>query len=85
MATKRTPLLRSARHRITPEAVAAFDVGDWMALHRALGLRPWQASPLDASTPEPPAGCGPNDAWRESWPLARVLRADLQGSGKGRA
>jgi hypothetical protein len=53
MVTKRTPINRPARSRITAEAVNAFrrmesasdDDAFWDAhhdLHRALGLRPWQ-------------------------------------------
>lgn len=69
-----------SEHRITPEAVAAFRRGDWMELHRLLGLRPWHPSPLDAYDPDPPAWAGPGDAWREFWPLARDLRAKLSAS-----
>lgn len=48
-------------------------------LHRALGLRLWQPSPLDADTDEPPRWAGRHDAWREGWPLARELRLALHG------
>lgn len=34
-------------HLITPEAAEAFEAGD-KALHKALGLKPWHASPLPA-------------------------------------
>ena len=71
----RTPKAR--QHRITATALEAFEAGDWIALHRALGLRPWQPSPLDAATPEAPEWAGRLDAWREGWPLARELRAEL--------
>ena len=33
-------------HRITSEAVAAYIARDFTGLHRALGLMPWQPSPL---------------------------------------
>lgn len=36
-------------HRITPTAIEAFIAGDYFELHRALGLRPWEASPLPLS------------------------------------
>lgn len=36
-------------HLITPDAIDAFVASDWHALHAALGLRPWQYSPLDAT------------------------------------
>ena len=41
----RTP--KSRPHRITEAAVEAFRAGDELALHRALGLRPWMPSPLE--------------------------------------
>lgn len=56
MPTKRRTA-KSREHRITPEALAAFKAGDSIRLHRALGLRPWQPSPLEADTgpvPWPP-------------------------------
>jgi len=46
MVTNRTPLNRSARRRLTPEVIAAWKAGDESALHRALGLFPWDQSPL---------------------------------------
>lgn len=64
-------------HRITPETVNAFRAGDAIALHRALGLRPWQTSPLDADTPEPPPDMH-GGAWADSWPLAFELRTMLE-------
>lgn len=78
MSTKRVPIDRVGRHRITPAAVVAFAAGDWIGLHRALGLRPWEPSPLDAETLSPPVGCGSTDAWAVGWPLARQLRAELE-------
>ena len=69
-------LVKVREHRITPEAIAAFRAGDSLALHRALGLRPWQISPLDVEAGEPcvyPAGSG----GAMSWPLALELRAEL--------
>jgi hypothetical protein len=46
MPTNRTPINRRAARRITPEAIDAWKRADFMALHRALGLMPWQPSPL---------------------------------------
>lgn len=68
---------RAAKNRslITPAAVEAFKVEDWMALHRALGLKPWHVSPLDAVGPCPYRDDG--SAGAEFWPLARLLRAQL--------
>ena len=75
MPTKRRAAKGKA-HRITRQAVEAFTAGDTLALHRALGLRPWQPSPLDADTPEPPAWAG--TLWAEGWALARHLRGALE-------
>ena len=61
------------QHRITAEAVAAFKSGDERGLHAALGLRPWEASPLDENNPYP-AG----SAFAKSWQQSRDLRAELE-------
>jgi hypothetical protein len=69
---------RTAKRReypITPAAVAAFEAGDWMALHQSLGLRPWHESPLDAEGDAP--------SWLpqhqlQYWELAKDLRAELE-------
>ncbi|RWA62132.1 hypothetical protein [Mesorhizobium sp.] len=42
---------------ITPAAVEAFQANDVKALHRALGLRPWEMSPLPRDVE--PLGCDP--------------------------
>ena len=46
MATKRTPLQRGRKHRITDAAIAAWKRCDGAELQRALGLRPSSRSPL---------------------------------------
>ena len=46
MTTKRTRIRRPQKRRITPEAIAAWHACDYNALHIALGLRVWEASPL---------------------------------------
>jgi hypothetical protein len=61
-------------HRITADAAAAFRACDRMALHRALGLKPWQPSPLDVD-PHPPRPDG--TAWAASWSQAVELRQEL--------
>ena len=61
-------LSKSRAHRITPEAIAAFQAGDRMALHRALGalcLGPWMPSPLETDGPTPPTWSAPRSAWRD--------------------
>lgn len=66
---------KGREYRVTREAVEAFGKGDVVTLHGALGLKPWQPSPLEADTPEPPDwASGP---WAEAWPLAYLLRAKL--------
>ena len=81
MPTKRTPIKRTQKHPITPEAAKYFAIGDWGALHRALGLKPWQTSPLDVLTPEPPDWMT-NERSREDWRAAYGLRSALQSAGR---
>ncbi len=49
MPTKRKRLSRQAQQRISPAAFEAYRAGDYMALHRALGLAPYEPSPLPQS------------------------------------
>ena len=74
---------KALRHRITPDAIEAFIARDYLALHRALGLAPWEMSPLPLSVEQlgvdpddPPPGEG--TGWYESWPLAVELQRELQ-------
>jgi len=46
MPTNRTPIGRKSVLKITPESVAAWKRTDFHELHRLLGLKPWEASPL---------------------------------------
>jgi hypothetical protein len=80
MPTKRR-VDKLRRHRISPEAVAAFEAGDYCALHKALGLRPWQASPLplevtSLGVDQGPPPDGPT-AFAASWPVAQALQCEL--------
>ena len=75
MPTKRRAA-KGRNNRITGQAVEAFMDGDALGLHRALGLRPWQPSPLAADTPEPPAWAG--TLWADGWGLAYDLRGKLE-------
>ena len=70
-------LVKAKAHRVTPEAIAAFDRGYRMGLHRVLGLKPWQPSPFDIDGATPPAWsrAGP---WRDDWALVATLRAELE-------
>jgi hypothetical protein len=55
MPTKRTRRSRHAVvHRITPEAVQAWQAGDYWALHDALGLRLWQMPDWGHDPPDEP-------------------------------
>ncbi len=65
---------------ITPEAVAAFKAGDWLALHAALRLHPWECNPLDANAgPSPwPPGCAGSISWPEAQRLRREIRREIR-------
>ena len=78
MATLRTPLKRRVHRRITPEAIEALRTGDFLRLHRSLGLRPWEASPLDVSTAEPPAWMLNNKHACDDWRQAYALRLEIE-------
>lgn len=72
-------------HRITDEAVEAFEAGDYLALHHALGLKPWEPSPLPLSIEplgvsqgEPPAG---RTLFAAAWPKAQELQRELIAAG----
>ena len=66
------------RTLVTPEAVAAYKAGDYVALHLALGLKPWEQSPLHVHEKPEPSRDSPY-AWVKSWwkitRLRRVLEA----------
>jgi hypothetical protein len=46
-------LAKGCQHRITPEAIEAYEAGDALTLNRVLGIPPWEASPLDVTDAEP--------------------------------
>jgi hypothetical protein len=74
MPVKRTRS-KQRDNRITPAAVEAYRDQDWIGLHRALGLKTWETSPLDAiGENSSPAGTG----GAESWPKAVALREELE-------
>jgi len=73
--------IRRNEHAITPEAVGAYRRDDYLALHRALGLKVWETSPLWADRDEP--GWGAGTAGNMSWPQARELRAQLEAAVTG--
>lgn len=74
-------IMKTREYRITPEAIEAFRAGDCRALHRALGLRPWQPSPLPHSVTglgvhrgDPPEE---KTEWSQSWPAIQELQRAL--------
>lgn len=77
---RRTPKGRA--HRITADAIAAFEAGDYHALHRALGLRPWQESPLPASVTALGVDPDHRPEWAtDAWPIAAELQRELIAAG----
>ncbi|HUS54677.1 MAG TPA: hypothetical protein VMY41_11815 [Thermohalobaculum sp.] len=68
------------KHRVTPEAIAAFEAGDHLALHRALNLGLWQVSPLDVD--DGPSPWPPGTGGADSWPLACELQRELQETAR---
>ena len=76
---------KGRQHKITAEAIAAWKAADYMALHRALGLHPWQASPLPDTitslgvSEEMAANIDPDTAqgWEQSYSQAIELQREL--------
>ena len=80
MATKRTPINRGQRRRVTPEVLAAFRAGDHEALAVALRLKPWEINPLDIADDEPcpyQHSIGAT-SWEQALELRRELKAETQ-------
>ncbi len=72
---------KTKEHRINEAAVEAYIAGDFMALHEALGLFPWQPSPLPATVHV----LGVDPANPRPWPLdgfeiACELQAELEAA-----
>jgi hypothetical protein len=83
MTTKRTPISRQSRLRITPEMVDLYRRGLALELHRALGLRPWHPSPFDIKSddfPEPEGDFHTSMSWRESEPHIAAIRRQLEAA-----
>lgn len=84
MTTKRRPIKRNLRTRITGEVIEAYREGDQIRLHRALGLLPSDASPLDDSVlddcPYPHGYC-----IAATWETVREFRVLLDAAVKGEA
>lgn len=77
MPTTRKRKTRGASTQLTAAVVEAYRHGDDDALRLALGLRPWEISPLEICDgercPYPPETAG-----AESWPRALELRRVLE-------
>ena len=80
MPTKRRKL--STRQIGIPEAaIAAWRAGDLHELNRLLGIRPWQPSPFDVTTPGPPAWASVSGPFHTAWPRAWEIRQALLQHG----
>jgi hypothetical protein len=84
----RNPKARAHRARRPP--LKAYIARDYVALHRALDLRPWQPSPLPLSAT--PLGVDasacrtwPGDLGGTDWRLAGELQAELEAAIQGKA
>jgi hypothetical protein len=84
MSTNRRTIRRGGKQgRITPEAIAAWQAADFTALHRALGLKPWEPSPLPAEITA--LGCSQDEGpigdstrfWNGALPKAQALQRQL--------
>jgi hypothetical protein len=81
MPTTRIPLKKRRNRRITDEAIAAWHACDWARLHEALGLAPFEMSPLPRSLSA--YGCtdtapeNPLTIFDGSWEKAKALQEEL--------
>jgi hypothetical protein len=77
MAVKRR-VGKARAHPITPEAVEAYRAGDRGALHRVLGLKPWEASPFFPDGPDDVSPWPEGSGGARSWPQALELKEQLE-------
>lgn len=84
MPRQRRTIRRAHRPQLNAAAVEHFvaalegDIAALRELDRALGLKPWQESPVYADTPEPPAWMTRQQSiadWRAAYALRRELEA----------
>lgn len=87
---RKRPFTRRQLPHITEEALAAYQIGDYLALHRALKLKPWEPSPL--SLADSPLGVdqGSPPEWmtsrqREDYRKAQAIQRQLDRHLKERA
>ncbi|ESY72798.1 hypothetical protein X743_14930 [Mesorhizobium sp. LNHC252B00] len=77
---------KSRAFKMTEAAIDAYRARDFRALHQALGLRPWEMSPL----PDTPLGCNPANPpsetdrtlFAQSYQQAVELQRDLEKSSR---
>jgi hypothetical protein len=85
MTTKRRTIRRGGKGRITHEGIDAWKRCDFGALHLALGLAPWEQSPLpeevtalgvsEDNPPDPASTTGWDQSYRKAIGLQRALLA----------
>ena len=76
---------KDRQRRITPEAVEAYKAGDYMRLHRALGLMPWECSPLPDEVHGHGVDQGPCPSYcneLHGWEHAQELQRELEKAAK---
>jgi hypothetical protein len=71
-------LAKKRANAITAEAVAAFRERDQATLHRALGLKPWEPSPLVLDCLNEECPWSPGTAAAAAWPKVRDLLRQLE-------
>jgi hypothetical protein len=72
---------RRAQVEITPELVAAFRADDVMAVHVAIGWKPWEMSPMQVQNiPQPDLREVRGHPFFSSWWSARALRDALEAA-----
>ena len=82
MPTRRNALKHSAKLRVSRAAIDAWQRGDFLALHRALGLMPWQESPFPQEIEPLGVHQGPppdyyDERGRADWAQAQALQRQL--------
>jgi hypothetical protein len=80
MAGTRRKRITHTRIGISEAALYAWQRGDKHACHQSLGVYPWQWSPFDVHSPEPPAWVLARnteamsaDSWARAWELRQAL------------
>jgi hypothetical protein len=74
----RTPLKRRGAFHINEAAVLAWKACDHNALHQALGLKPWDPSPLPAAVTDLGVDGSDENAWEvDTWHESIALQKEL--------